>query len=778
MIPSLTFSRLALYGFFLLDSIAAQHLVPVPGRYLVELNAAPAKSTSQRAAMVLERNELKSAVEKLRGTFVPVAGTVLNAAVIEVPEESSSRLSKLPGVKRIEPVLQGTWALNAALDRSRVPQAWALGPQGAAGAGRGIRIAILDSGIDATHPAFQSNDPMPDGYPRVRHDRDLALTNGKLVVIRNYQDRLRFANPSAVDTDGHGTATAGAAAAAPHLSLAGEIRGAAPAAQLGIYKVGPTLTGAAWQSDTVIQAIDDAVADGMHVISISLGFSTGTPIGRTLIAEAIEAAERAGVIVVGAAGNNGPNPATIGAVSVTDAMITAGAIPNDRLLTTYLRLDGLDPIPMIPGAGTERPSNLTAPLADAGFACEPLPPQSLMNRIALIERGICNFETKLTNAGRAGARAAIVTSDRDRPTPTTMPVTGTSFPAAMVSFADGQLLRNRLSANATLDFVYVPATRDVTSVAAFSSRGPGPLLALEPDLSAVGGDILVPVQRTARNGRLFDASGHLILDGTSFSTPIIAGAAAVLRQQRPGLTPAQYRSLLINAARPLGNARPQDIGAGVLDLEAAAKSTLAAQPTSLLFGAVENATLRLDRPLTLTNVSNTAETYTLAAQALEGNTAPEPSRQALTLGPGESARLSLRWFATNMAPGAHQGVIEIRGESSGTLLRVPYWAAVPENKPAFVTPLTWLSTAPAGSLVEFYVNVTDRAGLAVAEQRPFAIPVTGINLSTGSTVSVMPAGGPEGAFVVRIQLSDLPGVNQFRLEAGGARSIVNFLGTP
>jgi len=680
-------------------------------------------------------------------------------AIVETADARALRGWKR--ARRVEPVYQGEFALARAVERSNISQSWL---NGAPNAGRGMRIAMIDSGIDPAHAAFRASGmTMPEGYPRVRHESDRDLTSAKLIVIRNYQDMMRVGRPTAIDTVNHGTATAGAAAAVMHQTPQGWMSGAAPAAHLGIYKVGPAGNGAAWQSDAVILAIHDAMADGMDVICLSLGFTYGTPYGDTLLSEAIEKAERAGIIVVGAAGNGGPNPRTIGAIAVTDAMITTGAVLNDRRFMNTVRAGE---VAMAAYASESSPAGLgvwSGALVDVetldrdGLACRAF--TGVAGRIALVARGACTFAEKLANAAAAGASAVVVYNSAGEAFP--IPATASKVPTMMVSHADGLALKNQRASSVALDFQLSPVNVDGDGMAAFSARGPSPMLTIEPDVSAVGESMLLPLP----------GGVYKILQGTSFSAPLLAGAAAVLKQQRPGLTAAQYRSLLVNTAAAVTAGKPQEAGAGLLDLAAAMRAPVVASVTSVNFGVYANAAINARRDLMITNLSGVAQDLGVFVDANEGDSVPAADAAAVHIEPGATARVTLRWVAA-LKPGAYQGVIRVGG------LRVPYWMAVPTERPAHVTVLRGGDTWPAEEVVSFIVNITDEAGLLTGAARPAVIPVDGPGLVSGQTLQVTPLNGLDGHYYVMIMLAKQPGVNQFRVQAGGARTVVSFAGVP
>ena len=119
--------------------------------------------------------------------------------------------------------------------------------------------------------------------------------------------------------------------------------------------------------------------------------------------------------------------------------------------------------------------------------------------------------------------------------------------------------------------------------------GPNPDGAIKPDLVAVGANVYTATQKLDPAGDLYDPSGYGVFDGTSFSTPLVSGAVALVKAARPGLTAAQYRSLVINNAgsisyAPGTPATVQQAGAGILDVSAALRSTAAMSPVSISFG--------------------------------------------------------------------------------------------------------------------------------------------------------------------------------------------------
>ena len=160
---------------------------PVPGRYIVELITEPAmgRAKDRAASASSEKQSVRAAVESLDAQVLGSLDTVANALIVRVDEAKARQLATLPGVKRVR---QARWfrpTLDAAIPLHKIDAAWSL--VGADRAGAGVKIAIIDSGIDIEHPAFQDTSlAIPEGYPKVSAESDRAFTNTKVIVARSY----------------------------------------------------------------------------------------------------------------------------------------------------------------------------------------------------------------------------------------------------------------------------------------------------------------------------------------------------------------------------------------------------------------------------------------------------------------------------------------------------------------------------------------------------------------------------------------------------------------
>jgi subtilisin family serine protease len=186
--------------------IAQPHSPFVPNRYTLILDDAPVASRfatrdqmfSPAAVAYRQQIESKQAalVSELRSRSITVIGTVsnlINAVFVAAPRSRVGELESLPGVIAVRPMRRFKPLLNRAVALSNAPAAWtAVGGMGAAG--QGIKIGILDGGIDQTHPAFQ--DPslsMPQGFPLCTqgHPEDCAYTTNKVIVAKSYVRQSR-----------------------------------------------------------------------------------------------------------------------------------------------------------------------------------------------------------------------------------------------------------------------------------------------------------------------------------------------------------------------------------------------------------------------------------------------------------------------------------------------------------------------------------------------------------------------------------------------------------
>ncbi|HLU05321.1 MAG TPA: S8 family serine peptidase, partial [Woeseiaceae bacterium] len=503
-----------------------------------------------------------------------------------------------------------------------------VGLRGAPGLdGEGVVIAIIDSGITPEHPALA--DTREAARPRAcrslwaentflgkwlcrRYDKledtlvfdppvnwngicqegpEFAadICNNKLIGARWFSDGAEAGGPidegeifSTRDVDGHGTHTATTAAgnrvrASIFRTFLGRVEGIAPRARVAAYKacwLRPGDMRASCNTSDLANAIDAAVADGVHIINYSVGSSLLTTTAPDDVA--LLAAAKAGVLTIVAAGNEGPNFNTIGSPAGGPWVITSAASSRDGEHSIEA-LEVTAP-QSVAGRYAVKEASFTPRLIDEGplearlvlvddddeeladgsagttfDGCEPLVNDSeLSGNIAFIQRGGCNFDVKIANADEAGAIAAVVFSIAGDPIVMTGVADLSDIPALMIGQADGNLLLDEIDAGLTVEVVLDKSlflTEEDTGnvMGAFSARGPGPSEdILKPDITAPGINILAGFTPDAANS--VAGENFAFLTGTSMAAPHVAGVAALLRQAHPDWSPAAIKSALMTTA--------------------------------------------------------------------------------------------------------------------------------------------------------------------------------------------------------------------------------------
>lgn len=476
----------------------------------------------------------------------------------------------------------------------------------AATAGQGVKVAIIDSGIDTSHPCFQDDGPIePNG-----------ATNSKVLDANVYfmqNNRFRF---TPEDRNGHGTHVAGTVACnfdtpatIDGVAIPFGVSGVAPAAQLGNFNVFPGTVGSA-RSEDIVDALEDALEKGYDVANMSLG--GGSSGIKDLLSMAVDNADRAGMVVAVAAGNSGPGLNTVESPGIAPRALTAGAASVGHFVGAPMTV-GTDEYRLAAGDFETVEDDLTAnldavtdPAGPGGLstACAPLPAGSLGGEIAVISRGACSFSTKIRNAENAGAVAVVVVNNVQGD-PSAMGQDGTpsqpTVPAYMVGIGSRQALIDADGASATISasLAYFQTGND-DFMAGFSSQGPTDVdFRVKPDVVAPGVNVLSAQPSSACSSPPCWA----FFQGTSMATPHLAGAAAFLKSKHPTWSSDQIRSAIVNTAvedvlKRFDTGAPTAdvyvVGAGRLDLARAHDAQVALDPVSVSFGAVPSGAGRAD----------------------------------------------------------------------------------------------------------------------------------------------------------------------------------------
>ena len=783
--------RLENYALILRDEPVAERI-----RTRAELHSAGARR--QRQTIAAAQRRLRAELARRRVAVLGATQVLLNAVYVRIPAERARELAALAGVEAVTPLAHVHRQLDQAAPLMGVPEAWnALG--GVSNAGAGVKIGVIDTGIDLNHAAFQDASlSVPDGFPK----GDAAFTNSKVIAARSYVSVPALGNGTAEDTrpddltprdhSGHGTALAMIAAGAENTGPLATIRGIAPKAWLGNYKIFGT-PGVNDNPDAVIgMALDDAFQDGMDVVLLASGVLPAYgPLAQDCggicdpakfgIEQAVARAVSRGMAVVVPAGNDAglasPGPAlnSINTPGTVAGAITVGAVSNQRSLYASVRM-GERSFRAVFGDAPRPSAPVSAPLRDAGgTGCSALAPGSLAGAVALIARGECDFNVKIGNAQAAGAVAAVVYQSAGNADPFPMfGLVATGIPAVMIGDADGAALKSALAVNADAPVTIDPAAgtqaAEANRVAADSSRGPnigdG---AIKPEVAAVGTGIYTAAQTLDPSGDLYSASGYIGVSGASFAAAMAAGAAALVKQAHPEFQAGRIKSALVNTATQdvtdeAGAARVTSAGAGKLNAAAAVAVGATVEPATLSFGALS--ALPVSLTLTLTNTSGSAATFTLAVapRDADGNAAIGLSQASVDMDAGQSRQISVQLAGRLPAPGSYEGVVTIAG--ANTNLKVPYLYLVGDGVPAQIFPVAEGSFTGVVNdrnwLIAF--RLLDRYGVPVTKY-----PVQFQVVKGGVITAGDPATDPVGVAGALVNLGAQPGEQVFTGTAGNLK---------
>jgi uncharacterized protein (TIGR03437 family) len=769
------------YALVLSDAPLARQVftAPAPRAAL----STPAAETKRRQ-LLKAQNELQTVLGQHQIAVTGSVHILANALFVTASPDRVAELRELPGVAAVIPMPALRRKLNKALSLVNASTAWAAAG-GAANSGAGIKIAILDTGIDETHPGFE--DPllaMPAGFPVSGNADDATHTTNKIIAVRSFVSLLAIGDGipewtrpddlSARDRVGHGTATAMIAAGVSHQSPIGAISGVAPKAWLGNYKIfGSPGVNDSTSADVVLEALEAAFSDGMDVALVSAGdigavwspTNQGADCGQTAgvscdpLVGAVSAAGQAGMTIVLPAGNDGDSGwETINSPGDYAGAITVGATTNAHTVASTVSTLSGDILPARLGDGPQLQAPLVAPLfavasVDATeHGCLGFPAGALTGTIALMSMGECSLATKVLNAQAGGAVGALIfnqTSTLALTNPSGL--ANTAIPAATVSAASGTFLKQYLSAHAGTAITLTPTTVETGpatggAVADFSSQGPNiGNLGIKPDLVAPGASIYTAAQNYDPNGDLYSANRYRGADGTSFAAALAAGGAALVKQAHPGYGAGQIQSALANTASSgitsldaNGNpvtARSITVGGGQMNLAAALASTLTAAPVSVGFGAVASVPATRSVVISNTGTASASLQLTVAQRDADSVASVTVSPAALTLTAGQSGTVTVSLAGGVPAPGIYEGVVQVAGGS--VPFRIPYLYLVGDGTPYSLIPVLGQNfVTESATQVDLVFRAVDQYGVPVANMPLRFAPPDSVYAATEATDSL------------------------------------------
>ena len=615
--------------------------------------AIPQRARALSATEQVQRNELSAHRASLRATQDVMSAQLLgmgaeelarvqvahNAVAIKVDAAALRTIALLPGVAKVRPVLQYQLDLS-----ETVPYVGAAAAQAAGKDGTGVRVAVLDSGIDYTHRNLggEGTDVAYEaaygiGTKDTRNTkRDGLFPTAKVIggydfVGEDWPNTPEAPDEDPIDFEGHGTHVADIIAGR---SLDGKHKGVAPGALLYAVKVCSAVA-TSCSGIALLQGMDFALdpngdgdtSDAVDVINMSLGSNYGQIEDDLTLASAN--AVRLGVVVVASAGNGANRPYIagspangVGVISVAQTQVpSAIVIPLQinspaAIAGVYGNTQTMDFAPI--GAG------VTGDVARVGRGCpagsvsatSPDDPytNSPSGKIALIDRGGCAVSLKIDRAAKAGATGVLIGLVAGGDAVRFSFGGGDKF---VPSLAIQQVLSNSIKtqlAAGTVNVSISPAAGIslVGSMADTSSRGPAfSTQHIKPEIGAPG---------ASRSAEVGTGTGETAFGGTSGAAPMVTGAAALLVQAFPKYSPERIKALLMNSAETVVYTNPAlvpgelapitRIGAGELRVaRALALSTLAwnreTRSAALSFGALEvSETMTVERTLRIENHSH------------------------------------------------------------------------------------------------------------------------------------------------------------------------------
>ena len=446
--------------------------------------------------------------------------------------------------------------------------------------GKGIKIGVIDTGIDHNHPDLKDvykggfdfvdndNDPMEATYAQWKASGKAEIVNGKPYYTS------------------HGTHVSGTIAGQAKNDSDYKVTGVAPDSDLYVYRVlGPYGSG---QTSAVIAGIDRSVADGMDVINLSLGSTQNNPL--EVASLAIDNAVLSGVTAVVAAGNAGDDMFTLGSPGAAALALTVGASSASTKVTTFaskIKSNAIttdSTLQLMTKTWTDDFSSLSGQTFDIVNVGEggltDYAGKDVKGKIAFVVRGTYALVDKMKAAALNGAAGVIIYNNvaTEGQIPFYLGESKENIPTFSMTNSDGLAINDLFTSGTPSITLGALGESEIPGdeLASFSSRGPsGTLYDIKPEVTAPGVSVLSTVPSYINDKTNFSYStAYTRMSGTSMATPHVAGIAALLLQAHPEYTPADVKTVLMNTAEPLrGQYSVFEVGAGRVDPYDAINST-------------------------------------------------------------------------------------------------------------------------------------------------------------------------------------------------------------
>jgi minor extracellular serine protease Vpr len=712
-----------------------------PQVWFVELSGAPSIEGTSSAVLKGEHDDFRHHAEDAHVEYSERSSyeTLWNGFTVSATPSELSKIRAIPGVTGIYPVETLQLPESTPAD----PELFtALNMTGAATVqselgytGKGIRVAVIDTGIDVNHPAFggngvaELNSKFFYKSPRIKYGYDFVGD-----AFDANTNPVAVPDPIPDDCAGHGTHVAGIIGANDPTN---GMKGVAPNVTFGAYRVfgcaGSTT------SDIMLMAMERAYRDHMQVINMSIGSAFQWPQYPTAVAAS--RLVKKGVVVVASIGNSGANGLySAGAPGLGENVIGVASFDNTNVYLPYLTVNGRNIGYVTMTYSPNPPTSGTGEIVSIGDGCTAPAAGSLTGKVALAARGTCTFGAKAVNAINAGAVAVLISNNVAGVFNGTLgaPIDGVT-PVVGISLADGNFIRAQVAPIAMTWTSQQASFPSPTGglISSFSSYGLSPDLALKPDLGAPGGNIY--------SSYPLELGGYATLSGTSMSSPHVAGAAALFLQARPRVKAADVRTYFQNTAVPaLWQGNPglgyldqvSRQGAGMLQIDKAILTTAIVEPSKLALGESQagpsTKTLKITnsgkKPVTYTfssvNALSVGKTFTPTAYG--SNASVAFSAASITVKAGKSADVKVTITpATGPDKAQYGGYIVLTG-SDGSVLRVPFAGFIGDYQSIqAITPTAygfpWLALSYGGSFYGPVTGPADWTYTMVGEDVPYLL---------------------------------------------------------
>lgn len=587
------------------------------------------------------------------------SGYLVSAFSMDMTRAQMKQVAALDGVVSVSEVTSYQARMTTAKDMTSAMELWKA--ENGGNTGEGIVVAVIDSGVNYSHPDMQMRQDAKLKYSQA----DMAQKIAALGYGRYYTDKVPFGCSYVGEEDirnemvTHGLHVSGIVAANGDQENGG-VAGVAPDAQIFAMQVFGD-TGSAYNDD-IIRAVEDSVKLGADILNLSLGGTAGFYDDADYLQKALAYAEKNGVVVCVAAGNDGSSSAdgadgdyntndwgVIDTGAVSSPATYPGALSVASVDNAYLRgksvtiSSGEDTVysgvvmDFSKGNHTDWSSLGEVPILE--FGCgdlfEDIFPKlsTLPNEpyVALVQRGKdISFEDKINYLmGMAHASAVIVYNNEatDQVPANVSAESASQYTAMMVSGSTGAKLMELAAAGAKVRFdglkdVVYPNEATGGKVSTFSSWGSTPTLDIKPEISAPGGNIL-----SVSKGEKYEE-----MSGTSMATPYVSGCAAlVLESLQKSLADGSLvlgdtslntfvKNTLMNTADPIYDGSVifsvRQQGSGMIDPLSAAENRVLVTYNGLASVALKEVGSTASFTLTLTNCGASAAGYSLASSAV------------------------------------------------------------------------------------------------------------------------------------------------------------------